>query len=824
MATLFIGIGSSGLHVLEEAQQFNYELLGMNKPKNIHYLFMDSDITNKPKKTPLGTNNITGVELNLENMSFYINNLRNNNKIDSSWIPDATQALGTSGAGGKSSYGRLSLWSNFTNVKNELLKLNSQYDGFDSIYVVGSITGGTGSGIFLDVAYLLRQLVGNIKIYSILMIPKNTDLDHNTSNFYLNSYFALKSLEYYSKQGNVFNVTWPDGIPLPDSIGNMPPFDLNFIVSPDYFDQSRLNNTYMCDYQDLSPLFKTIGLYVSLMGNNSDKKDKERGLQDVASARLIDGAAGAGHITRYITFGLSFIQYPKALLQEYVALDFATNIVKDWNDEERYNDKKVKIKRIAERDTDLAIQYILDNDLNDIAHEGATSLDGYVSLIINNIKKKTFQPFNSMHEMIFNSFNTEGKTNVYQQVKNKLYIARDTFIQQISSNFNRVIKTYPNLPLSRHYLESISQHLDNLFSFWKDEYGFDENPSSWNIILGNFIKSIESDKTGYQILLLGNEFYKEKFSELLSMLKLHLLVDELKVITHHLISPTNELKTKDKGQVLPSVSKVNKYINNLSNVIDNSTNNIAFSKRSNAIISMSKSFGMIFNIYPKGDFDSEIRSLKSAIELKKIINDKTILKDGDLWQFLRGDKNVYFDILSPIISIINAENNVEFAFDTLILNDAEESIKKMLQADKIDLQYAPPAFLKLDNSIGARSIFQDSTFLKTIYLFNDMATMNNIRNNIREANNMPIDNFDGSTFVKLSHLRNAIGVFKTYGYFGGNQDQKVEEKSLLPTRDLAALNNTKNQFIVKTLFTDLFIQERVPYFSKDEVTNNLINK
>ena len=48
MATLFIGIGSSGLKVLEEAQQFNYEFTGKNKSRDVHYLYLETDLSNKP--------------------------------------------------------------------------------------------------------------------------------------------------------------------------------------------------------------------------------------------------------------------------------------------------------------------------------------------------------------------------------------------------------------------------------------------------------------------------------------------------------------------------------------------------------------------------------------------------------------------------------------------------------------------------------------------------------------------------------------------------------------------------------------------------------
>ena len=146
MATLYIGIGSSGLRVLEEAQQFNYEFTGKNTPDDVKYLYLETDLSNKPRKTPLGTNDIVGEELSLSNMALPISQFRADPNIDSDWIPDATLALSTTGAGGKSSYGRLSLWANFNAVKNKILSLNQAAGGFDSVYVVGSLTGGTGSG------------------------------------------------------------------------------------------------------------------------------------------------------------------------------------------------------------------------------------------------------------------------------------------------------------------------------------------------------------------------------------------------------------------------------------------------------------------------------------------------------------------------------------------------------------------------------------------------------------------------------------------------------------------------------------------------------
>jgi hypothetical protein len=821
MATLFIGIGSSGLRVLEEAQQFNYEFTGKNKPDDVHYLYLETNLSNKPRNTPLGTNDIVGEELSLKNMANSISQLRNNKNINSKWIPDPTTALSTSGAGGKSSYGRLSLWANFNNVKQKILGLNQIAGGFEAVYVTGSLTGGTGSGVLIDLAYLLRQLINPNYLFSILMIPKESDLDMNNSNFFINSYYAIKALEYYSQQGTSFKVMWPDNNPLPDSVGLKPPYDTNIIVSPDYFSQSEINNTFMCDYQDLSPLFKTIGLYVSLLGD----KVLNIGLQDVASARWIDGAAGAGHISHFVTMGLALIQYPKALLEEYVALNYANKIVGDWIGD-RYLEKKVQIKKRANKETEDAINYALSNELDDIGHESAKSITDYNIALSNNISRKKFEPYNSISELVFNTYRSDGDSNVYQQIKNNLFIARDSFIEQIAKKYSDIVKAVPNLQIAKHYLESIIEHLDALVLFWQEEYKLDDNVSNWNRLLSAKIKQIEKNRSNYELFGLNKEYVQEQLGNITMMMKLHLLVNEIGVLKKHLQFPDTTLSTKDNKHSLPSLKQVDKYMEALTDVIDNPGQNIAFSKRENLINTMSNSYGMLFNVYPKGSFKDEVNSLKSSIDLKKIIEPNVVLKKRSLWEFLIDSKNLYFNILTPMVKLINDNNdNNNIPLDNLILQSVDTNLQDLVGADKSDLKYSPPALVKLDQNIGSRSVFQDSNFLKTIYLYKDLPSMNIIRDSVRNAKNLKTDNLDGQTFCKNSNMVNSIAIFKSFSYYEGNQNDDVSEKSLIPTRDLTSLKNSREQFISESnLNNSTHIIERIPYFNVEQIKENLIKK
>jgi len=815
MATLFIGIGSSGLKVLEEAQQFNYEFTGKNKSRDVHYLYLETDLSNKPRKTPLGTNDIIGVELSLKNMSNSISKFRGNSNIDSSWIPNATTALSTSGAGGKSSYGRLSLWANFDDVKQKILNLNKVASGFDAVYVTGSLTGGTGSGVLIDLAYLIRQFVNPQNLFSILMMPKETDLNQNTSNFFINSYYSIKALEYYSKQGTKFEVMWPDNIPLPNSIGLKAPFDTNIIISPDYFSQSTINNTYMCDYTDLTPLFKTIGLYISLLGNENSKG---QGLQDVASARWIDGAAGAEHISHFVSIGLSMIQYPKVLLEEYVALEYAEKIVDDWLGD-KYKNKEVLVNNKAKKEAEDAIDYIVTNELNNIPHQNTSSISNFNISLVEKLSKNKFEPFSSLEDLLFNTYNSDGESNVYNQIKNNLFKARDSFIKKMSVEFSSFVKSIPNLKTAKHYLESYVDHLDSLISFWKDEYKIDDNPSSWNRLLSIKIKELDKNKSSYETFGLKKHYVLEQLDNITMLMKIHLLKRELDLFKEYIQTQDTVLKTTDGKTSLPSIKRLDLFMDSLSTVKDNPGQSMAFRKRKELIKTMSDSYGMIFNIYPSGKFSSETINLKSNIDLQEIINENIILKNNSLWGFLLDSNNLYFDILTPMSTIINQNNkHGKVSIDKLVSNHPNKSLQSLLCSDTTVLNTAPPALVKLDQDIGSRSVFQDSTFLKTIYLYNDLPSINNIRNAIRKNKNEDSDNLDNQTFCKNSNLINSIAIFKSYAYFGGNQDQNVIEKSLLPTRDLTSLKNAKEQFISVGNLNRI---ERIPYFNETQVKENL---
>lgn len=87
--TILIGIGSSGLHVLEQVQNFFFESTGKNKPDWVEYLYIETDKENLPTVTALD-NSIGRVYISLDQMQIMIRELKAK-PYTTDWLPSGLQ-------------------------------------------------------------------------------------------------------------------------------------------------------------------------------------------------------------------------------------------------------------------------------------------------------------------------------------------------------------------------------------------------------------------------------------------------------------------------------------------------------------------------------------------------------------------------------------------------------------------------------------------------------------------------------------------------------------------------------------------------------------
>lgn len=221
--SIIIGLGGTGILTVLQAKKSLYQYYG-DIPPCVRFLVFDTDRYKKDQFF-IRVQTLEGMKLlNLEPHEFVYLDVKN--PLDlvkmspsiASWFPDTLPVKAIiDGAGAIRAVGRLALHAHANDVVKSLsnlidplrdLKLgeNMEKQGFSllpgediDIYIVGSLAGGTGSGCFLDIAFLMRFLTrGQVtRNYAFLILPwifRGLPATHRANS---NTYSALKELDYY---------------------------------------------------------------------------------------------------------------------------------------------------------------------------------------------------------------------------------------------------------------------------------------------------------------------------------------------------------------------------------------------------------------------------------------------------------------------------------------------------------------------------------------------------------------------------------------------------------------------------------------------------
>lgn len=239
MPTILIGLGGTGKEVLLRIRRQFVEKYGSLDDFPItSYLYVDTD--NAPaeesgiaRERDYLINDIdfkpSEKVFNPVNPSDYIHRINDIPHIKE-WLNTTGEIgkLGTmnTGAGQIRPAARLALFHNFDEIVYKLSSAKSTITDSRSInivkdkhniknvntekinvYVITSVSGGTGSGMFLDFGFLIRHLFRNQAISSSYIVLPKIYQGYGKERVYANGYSALMELEYYNLK-NPFNVAW----------------------------------------------------------------------------------------------------------------------------------------------------------------------------------------------------------------------------------------------------------------------------------------------------------------------------------------------------------------------------------------------------------------------------------------------------------------------------------------------------------------------------------------------------------------------------------------------------------------------------------------
>lgn len=677
--TLLIGIGTSGLYTLEHVQRFYYETFAQNKPPHVEYIYLETNKDNQVGVTPLPSE-IHQVYISLAEMEKMVNELRREGCGE--WLPPAKQLVNAGmGAGGIRSCGRLALWgciSGSDNFKNVVDTIKQYYGKIvanatqnantekPAVFVTGSFTGGTGSGIFVDMAYLIRYLIKDItELFGLFLLPGQPSSIKGAEVLYANSYSSLKDLDHYNQVDTTYSEKWPSRV---SASYDIPPYELVQFISQDCHDGPAMSN--------LNALYKMAGLYLFL---------NIIGMKEIRMERFVDAKA-AGHIDKYGTFGLSGIQFPKDQIQEYLALNLSIELIQRWTDSSQYlanNDKKPINKADILQETTKDFDDIIDNAFSVLNSVGGRNLVTEIEREANEINSKSIRGHPIDH--IANMFRSSNARNYYSLVKNNIQSALDYIIDSIHELIVKVLDETENLTYTLYKLESISQAIINTIEYWT-RLRLNSNSESWENILKDLID--ETQKRIFKEVLEHDSVLQDKLLNIFETMKMHLIIKGLNEISENIKKEELPLKSSVSKNELPQKQMIEEFIRKLSEVTGRiETQEIIFTfkrRREDIENDVIDDTIPILRIYPTGSFNKEAENAKRIYQQKSRNNDRTkeeIIRDENLWYYLvkQSRARFHFEIYSMCItgyrkSIKETECVPDFDVVRYVIEHPEKSI------------------------------------------------------------------------------------------------------------------------------------------------------
>jgi hypothetical protein len=326
--TVIIGLGGTGHGVLLDLKKRFHDEFGGDIPPIVEFLSIDT--THEAKSHVMAADGETQIELepNKERYMVQVEDpstllSTNNPHILRWWTTGSTVSSIISGAQQIRQRGRLALFANYSEIRDKLAQKVDQVRNVEnitamkdkgfyvserknvSVFVVCSLAGGTGSGMFLDIAFILRNLVSSANISGVFILPRVFARLPGTDLIKANTYAALKEIESFSTIKDTDTRVINYGI---DTIRiKRPPFDMTYIIDSVNERERVIDKVENLNSRVAEGLYILIGSKIGTGNSNAIDNIKSH----LASAGLVNT-----HSASYCSFGVSSCRWQA---EEFIA-------------------------------------------------------------------------------------------------------------------------------------------------------------------------------------------------------------------------------------------------------------------------------------------------------------------------------------------------------------------------------------------------------------------------------------------------------------------------------------------------------------------------
>jgi len=360
--------------------------------------------------------------------------------LDTKMIPPRALVSLVAGAKAIRPLGRLAVFANAKDIQKALKNLIDAVrdnrlnrvagDDFEilpnvCVNLVGSVAGGTGSGSFLDVSFIVRSmLTDKDKLNAYILLPDAFLDKPATGKVQGNTYGALKEIDYLMNKSEDDHMTYKLGgteIEIPGGVWN-----LVYLVN-----NTKGNDEIIDDLNEITEFLGT-GMFILSGNTGKEQGDIIDNLEAVVTNQppWFDGGIRAN----YCCFGTSELVFPKKAAEDLVADKLALQILdklflgasaaKMGNDVENLIDEL----GIREDTADQVIERICDRShcrkmgmsSDDFSKNAWTNLKGNKNVVIESTKqnlkevcyesleKLKQEKFVRLHETVEKHLNRQG--------------------------------------------------------------------------------------------------------------------------------------------------------------------------------------------------------------------------------------------------------------------------------------------------------------------------------------------------------------------------------------------------------------------------------
>jgi hypothetical protein len=347
--TILVGVGGTGAEVLLRVRRLVAETYGsLEKFPVIGFLLIDTDKDYKVSNpeaagTPLKDSEKFWAKVSGSTARGILENMERYPWINK-WFPSELERNLTSleaGAGQIRACGRFAFFCNYAEIEQKFRQVLSSVKGKENkmldthnikvstnginVFITGSMSGGTGSGMLIDIGYAVRKWLtgeGNCLTTAIVPMPNAFAGVKVGDRVRANGYAALMELSYYSDYRTEYVENYSNN-PSGEIRSKSAPYDFTYLVG------TKNGETELKLDQVREMIAQNIFLDMT-----SDFSPHKRSIRDnMKGAWAQADPFGRGYPKQFMSFGLSTIEIPITQIRASLADRLTKDLVNWWLNE-----------------------------------------------------------------------------------------------------------------------------------------------------------------------------------------------------------------------------------------------------------------------------------------------------------------------------------------------------------------------------------------------------------------------------------------------------------------------------------------------------------